>query len=723
MRSYLILLGFIFLTALAFGQNNIRVLVKNSKDSAVLQGITVTTKGAPAGTITNESGLATLTNLTNGEHTIHFSAINFFNYDLQVHLPDTTLHEVYLQPIEKELEEVTIVSTTRTNQHIENSPLKVEVLGKEEMDEENTIKPANIASILSDVSGIQIQQSSATSGNANVRIQGLEGRYTQILRDGMPLFEGFAGGFGVLTIPPLDLRQIELVKGSASTLYGGGAIGGLINLISKRPTTQQEAVLTMNQTTLKESNINGYLAKRNQTFGYSVFAGYTHQGASDVNTDGLSDVPKLEATIIHPRLFFYPSSNTVIIAGYAGIFEKRNGGDVLVIKGKPDNLHQFFEKNETVRHTGEFILEQNFANKIKGTVKASVSFFDRDITTDTHFFSGNQLNYYTEASVLIPTEKTDWVTGINVIGDRFEKKQKSGTTPINNFSNNTYGAFAQLTLHLPHNSLLEAGLRTDHHNDYGTFVLPRVAFFHRFNEKWATRLGFGMGYKTPNVLAPQNVEYDIEQIQPIGSNIESELSYGFNAEFNFKKELNDEDDLFINHAFFLTSITSPIIATEQPSGSVVFSNMDKPVISKGFDTYIQMNIHEWEIYAGYTFTIAKRKYLAQNQFVPLTPKNRAAFTLVREFEPSWRVGLEGSYTGPQYRDNERKTPGYVFIAALAEHKFQKHISLVLNCENLLDYRQSKKEPLFFGRLTDPQFRPLWAPIDGRVLNLALRIKK
>jgi iron complex outermembrane receptor protein len=115
MRSYLILIGFIFLTALAFGQNNIRVLVKNSKDSALLQGISVTTKGAPAGTITNESGLATLTNLTNGEHTIHFSAINFFNYDLQVHLPDTTLHEVYLQPIEKELEEVTIVSTTRTN--------------------------------------------------------------------------------------------------------------------------------------------------------------------------------------------------------------------------------------------------------------------------------------------------------------------------------------------------------------------------------------------------------------------------------------------------------------------------------------------------------------------------------------------------------------------------------------------------------------------------------
>src|SRR6202008_333350 len=102
--------------------------------------------------------------------------------------------------------------------------------------EENTIRPANIASILGDVSGGQIQQSSATSGNSNVRIQGLDGRYTQILRDGMPLYDGFSGGFGILTVPPLDLKQIELIKGSASTLYGGGAIGGLINLVSKRPT-------------------------------------------------------------------------------------------------------------------------------------------------------------------------------------------------------------------------------------------------------------------------------------------------------------------------------------------------------------------------------------------------------------------------------------------------------------------------------------------------------
>jgi iron complex outermembrane receptor protein/outer membrane receptor for ferrienterochelin and colicins len=722
MKGFL-LPAFIFLSLALSGQNSFRAIVKDAKDSSLLSGISVLVKGTRIGAVSNENGIVSFKDIPGANPVIHFSAVNFVDYDLAVHLPDTALFEIFLQPAEKELEGITIVASTRTNQRIENSPLKVEVLGKEEMDEENTIKPANIASILSDVSGIQIQQSSAVSGNANVRIQGLEGRYTQILKDGMPLFEGFAGGFGVLTIPPLDLRQIELVKGSASTLYGGGAIGGLINLISKRPGFNQEAVLTLNETTLKESNINTYLAKRNKHIGYTLFSGYTRQRASDVNDDGLTDLPDLDAIIIHPRLFFYPSSNTVIITGYSGIFEKRKGGDVLVIKNKTDNVHQFFEENKTIRNTGELIIEQTFAHKIKATIKGSASSFDRKIITNKHFFSGNQLNYFTEASLLVPKEKTDWVAGINLIGDRFEKKAVSDPTPINNFSNNTYGAFLQLTLHLPGNSLLESGLRADHHNDYGTFVLPRIAYFHRFNEAWASRLGFGMGYKTPNALAPQNVEYDIEQLQPLSSNLKSEISYGFNAEFNFKKKLNGSDQFFINQAFFLTTITSPIIATEFPTAAVVFSNMEKAVVSKGFDTYIQMSIHEWEIYAGYTFTIAERKYLEHNQFIPLTPKNRAAFTLVKEFAPAWRGGLEGSYTGPQFKEDDSKTPGYVFIAALVERKLGNHLSVVLNCENLLDYRQSKEEPLFTGSITQPEFLPLWAPIDGRVINLALRIKK
>jgi iron complex outermembrane receptor protein/outer membrane receptor for ferrienterochelin and colicins len=721
MKHLLLLAVSFFIGAAIFSQNTFSIIVKDKESGNTVPDVSLKVRGSNAGRSTDKNGLAKFNSLSPGKYILDLTSVGYAPDSLEVNIPDTILHEVFLSPDKKELEEVVIISSTRNDTKIENSPLKVEVLGKEEMDEESSIKPGNIASILGDVSGIQIQQSSAVSGNANIRIQGLDGRYTQILRDGMPLYEGFSGGFGILSIPPLDLKQIELIKGSASTLYGGGAIGGLINMISKRPTNKQEAIVTINQTTLKETNLNTYLSKRSKYIGYTLFAGYTHIGASDVNKDQLSDVADLDAILIHPKLFIYPDTKTNMQLGYNGAFEKRKGGDMLVLQSKPDAIHKYFEENKTTRHTGEFIIERSMANRIRGSIKSSISSFNRDILSNTHFFRAQQVNYFSELSLFIPRDKMDWVLGINTTGDKFIKKP-SDNIPLNNFSNNTVGVFAQYGLHFFEHTTLETGLRYDHTDHYGNFILPRLAFFHRFNETWATRLGFGMGYKIPNALAQQNIEYDLDKIQPIRQDVNAEISYGYNAEVNFKKKFGEDNSLFINQAFFLTQIQKPVIVAEDMNGNVNFINAAKSIVTKGTDTYVSVTLKDIELYVGYTFTLAKRNYLPANSYIPLTPKNRFAFTAVYNIENLWRYGLEGSFTGPQYRDNDSRTPGYFFLAGMIERKFGKHFSLVLNGENLLDYRQSKYEPLFIGTITNPQFKPLWAPIDGIVVNLALRIK-
>lgn len=698
-------------------QDSAKIIIRNKETLQPLAGVSVVEN--KSGFTSNDSGIVILHHLPAGTHRFQITYSGFSPATTSITIPGDTIQEILLAPEQKALEEVTVVSSTRTNQRIENAPLKVEVLGNEEMNEENTIKPGNIASILGDVSGIQIQQSSAVSGNANVRIQGLDGRYTQILRDGMPLFDGFSGGFGILTIPPLDLKQVELIKGSASTLYGGGAIGGLVNLISKRPTYNQEGIVTINQTTLKESNFNTYIAKRGKHVGYNFFGGITHQGAVDVNKDGLSDVAKDDVIILHPKLFFYPSLRTTIAVGYTGTFDKRKGGDMLVLQSKPGAVHQFFEENKTSRNTGDLLLTQDLGCGKKFELKASVSSFARTINTNTHLFRGNQSNYFSEASLIIPKDNFSFVAGFNATGDQF-KKTGGDAIELNNFKNNTAGAFAQYTRKFETNTTLELGMRADHHYQYGNFVLPRFALFHRFNEHWASRFGIGFGYKTPNALAAQNVEYNIEDIQNLPANINAEKSIGYNAEFNYKKEFGEQHSLFINQAFFLTQINNPVIASVGTDDKVSFNNAGNNITSRGFDTYLQLHLKAWELYTGYTFTIAKRNYLQQNQFMPLTPKNRFAFVVVHELGEQWRFGLEGSYTGTQFRDADTKTPGYMFIAALVERKFGDAFSIVLNCENLLDYRQSRHEVLYSGSITNPVFKPLWAPIDGRVVNLSLR---
>lgn len=685
-----------------------------------LPGVIVADKRGHGGA-TNDSGKVIISDINTGTDTFFITFIGYRTDSIITDFHENKWYEILLTGNGKELDEVLVLSSTRTNERMENAPIKVEVFGKEDLEEENTIKPANITGLIGDVSGVQIQQSSATSGNMNVRIQGLGGQYTQILRDGMPLFDGFSGGFGILQIPPLDLRQIELIKGSASTLYGGGAIAGLINLISKRPANDQEAVFTINATTLQEQDVNAYLSKRNDKFGYTFFAGYTHQTAVDVSGDGLSDMPQLNSFTIHPRLFYYPDEKTTLIVGYTGTFEKRFGGDMQVIDGFPDSLHQYYEKDITQRNTGELIFERTLPGLIKLTVKGSLSSFNRDIASNTDNIIGNQENYYAEASVFIPQKNNSIVAGINAVGDDFKTMPGSDSIALNDFRNNTFGAFAQYTLHLSGQTTLDGGIRGDHTDQYGNFILPRIAFFHRFNDTWATRAGAGAGYKIPNPLEEQLVDYPIQDLQPLQPGIKAEKSMGYNLEGNFKKELSNDVTLFINHAFFLTRVTDPVVATQLSDQQVFFSNGDKPLVTMGFDTYAKLTIEKLEVYLGYTYTDAERKYLAQNQFLPLTPRNRFAFTAARPFGKKWRAGVEGSYISMEYRDGYSNTRPYYLTSLMIERKLNKKISLLLNGENLLNVRQTKFEQIYTGPVTDPVFKPLYAPIDGRVINLSLKI--
>lgn len=720
MRKLFILYVICQITSTAMAQETSKLEFHDAASKESIPSVIIKENNKVLG-ISDALGVANII-LSKGNHELSFSSMGYKNTKLDLHIPINGVQLVELSASENALGEVSVVASTRNNQNIENSPLKVEILGKEEMDEENTIKPGNIASILGDISGVQIQQSSPTSGNASVRIQGLDGRYTQILRDGMPLYDGFSGGFGILSIPPLDLKQLELIKGSASTLYGGGAIGGLINIISKTPTANQEGIFTVNQSTLQETNFNTFLSKKYNNFGYTFFGGITRQKQVDVNKDGLSDVAALNAYIIHPRLFWYLDESTTLTTGYTGTFENRKGGDMQVLDGKTDAIHQYFEYNKTTRHSGELLLERKMANDMKLEFKNSLSSFDRNINSNTHFFSGNQLDYFSELSLLVPYQSNSFVGGLNVTGNRFTK-QPSDIIPLPNFSNNLVGAFVQHTWNIKDKLVLEGGLRDDYHLTYGNFLLPRVALFYRFDKQWAMRSGVGMGYKTPNPLAAQLVDYSIENLQALPNTAKAEKSTGYNLEGNYKMIWDNGNTFFINHAFFLTQVTDPFIATEQTNGMVSFSNASASILTKGFDTYIKAVVSEWELYVGYTYTLAERKYLAVNQFMPLTPKDRFAFTLVRDIEElGFRFGLEGSYNGSQYRMDGSKTPGYLFTAAMIEKKFGKHFSVVLNGENLLDYRQSNIESLYTGTITNPKFNALWAPIDGRAINVSVKYK-
>jgi iron complex outermembrane receptor protein/outer membrane receptor for ferrienterochelin and colicins len=621
---------------------------------------------------------------------------------------------------QEELDEVVIVSSSRTNSRIEDLPTKVEVLGAEEVHEENGIKPGNIASLLGDIAGIQIQQTNAATGNADMRIQGLQGKYTQILRDGMPLFGGFSGSFGILQIPPLDLQQIELVKGSASTLYGGGAIAGMLNLISKKPKLgKPEASFTINRSTLQESNINTFFSGRNKQVGYTIFAGGTNQDAVDVNKDGFSDVPSVKNIFIHPRFFIYGSDKSTVAIGYTFNSEDRNGGDMLAISKNP-NTSRFFIRNQTTRHTADIIWEEKLANNAQFTLKGSTNFSRRDISTNVFGMKANQQIWYTEAAYSKKTEHHNWVVGINFNGDKFNKVEPD-STQLQNVTTNTIGFFGQDDWKFNEHFTLQAGIRYDVHSKYGNFLLPRLSLMYKVNREVTMRIGGGLGYKTPVQLNGEIDERNYRYITPLSNNLEAEKSVGANYDVNYKTKLG-KWKLTVNQTFFFNRIDKPLLLVSLPTITpptyYAFTNQQAPLQTVGFETYVQATKDALELYLGYVYTNAKRKYDITNTNLPLIARNKLATIVAYEFSHHLRAGIEASYTGKQFLDNGQTTEPYLFGAAMMRYNIGK-VSLVLNCENLLDYRQNKKNVVVFPPLNNPTFPEIWAPLDGRVANFSI----
>ena len=249
------------------------------------------------------------------------------------------------------------------------------------------MKPGDIRMVLTESTGIQTQQTSATSANASIRIQGLDGRYTQILKDGFPLYAGFSGGLGLLQTPPLDLKQFEVVKGSSSTLCGGGAIAGLVNLISKTPKEKRELNFHLDATSGGGLNTSGFYGQKFPKTGLTLFASRNSSAAYDPAGIGLTAIPKFERYTINPKFFVYFNDKTELNIGVNMTTEDRTGGDIDFIKGRKSS--GFFEENNSDRVSTQFSFEHRFGKSSHITVKNSFNFLKRITSLPPYVFKRN----------------------------------------------------------------------------------------------------------------------------------------------------------------------------------------------------------------------------------------------------------------------------------------------------------------------------------------------
>ncbi|HLZ87522.1 MAG TPA: TonB-dependent receptor, partial [Puia sp.] len=469
---------------------------------------------------------------------------------------DSLKHEPAL--IEKTMNEV-IITSTRSNRTFQNIPTRVEFINGEELDEKGNMKPGDIRMMLNESTGIQTQQVSATSANSSIRIQGLDGRYTQLLKDGFPLYAGFSGGLGLLQTPPLDLKQVEIIKGSSSTLYGGGAIAGLVNLISKTPTDQRELRFLVNGTSAHGLDVNGFYGQRWGKTGLTFYGGRSSNAAYDPSGSVVfSAIPKFDRYVLNPKLFLYLSQKTKLSFGVNTSFENRIGGDMQYIKGHGDNTHGYYERNKSQRLSTQFSLDHQFNEHSGLTVKNSVSNFNRTITIPGYSFDGKQWSSYSEVAYNTRRKNTEWVAGLNVYTDDFSESPRD-SFPRRDYRQNTIGGFIQNTWTIRPWLQTEAGLRGDYVADYGLAVLPRISALFKFTPRLTSRLGGGLGYKTPTIFTEETERIQYQGVLPISPDSNGlERSYGVNGDINYRTHIG-QVSFSVNQLFFYTRINRPLV--------------------------------------------------------------------------------------------------------------------------------------------------------------------
>jgi outer membrane receptor for ferrienterochelin and colicins len=607
-------------------------------------------------------------------------------------------------------ETVTVVASTRTDKRLEDQPMRVEVLGREEIEEKMLMTPGDIVMMLNEMGGMRVQATSPSLGAASVRIQGMRGRYTRVLSDGLPLF-GEVGGLGLLQIPPMDLGQVEVIKGVASALYGAGAMGGVVNLLSRRPGREPEQEFLLNRSSRGATDAIAFLSgPLSRGWSVSLLGSGHWQETNDVNDDAWADLPGYARGVVRPRVFWDGGNGRTFFATSGFTYEDRDGGtpggQVLPATGQP-----YVEALETQRFDAGAFGQFPWKDRYVVTARAAVARQSHDHQFGEVLERDRHDTAFGEVALRGTASRQTWVAGLAIERDAYTARD----VPRFDYSFTVPGAFAQYDVTASSNLSLSASARLDVHSEYGTYFSPRVSALTQAG-RWTSRLSVGAGFFGPTPLTEETEAAGLTRLE-VREPIEAER--GVSGSFDISRT---DGPLSYTFTLFASRINDPLHVERSPA--YVLSTLPDPTTNVGVELLGTWRRAPFSVTATYTYVQARQTVGAVEQDVPLTPRHSAGIVGMWEKEDVGRVGIEWYYTGVQsLEENPYRTVSepYMILGILAEKQFGR-IRLFINGENLTDVRQTRWDPLLLQtRAVDGRWTvDAWAPLEGRNINGGLR---
>jgi iron complex outermembrane receptor protein len=626
---------------------------------------------------------------------------------------DSSRREVTIEL--QRLEEQIIVTAARSHTRLEDQPLRVEVISRDEIEEKAMMTPGSVAMLVAETSGLRVQTTAPSLGAANVRIQGLRGRYSQLLADGLPLYGSQADSFSLLQVPPLDLGQVEVIKGVASALYGTSALGGVVDLVSRHP-RENERQLLVNGTSQTGRDIAAWLAQAPKgRWSWTLIGSYNGQQQRDHDDDGWSDLPSFDRGTVRPRVFYDNGRGTNVFATVGAFAEDRAGG-TMPGRAAPDGRP--FEESLATRHidggaAAQWLVAGGRIVSARGSAMRQSQRRQFGEITER----GTRSVWFGEGSLRGVDGPQTWVVGAAIQQDRFD----SLSWPAFDYRFSSPAVFAQDEIAFGHRVALALSGRADVHSEYGVLATPRVSLLVRPAPGWIVRLAAGTGAFAPTPFTEETEETGLSRLAPLNG-LRAERARGGSADLT-----RVVGPFELTGTLFGSIVRNPVQLRAIDATHVELVNMERPTRTWGTELIARYRAGEFTalVTHGWTRSTEIDPDRGDRREVPLTPRQAVSFTVMWEIEGGGRLGVEGYYVGRQsLEDNpfRRASRPYVLFGVMGERRWGP-ARLFLNAENMFDVRQTAYDPLVLpNRRADGRWSvDAWAPLEGRTINGGIRL--
>ncbi|MFN3378766.1 MAG: TonB-dependent receptor [Runella zeae] len=654
MKKIYLLLALALVQFYAFAQTgSIRGTVKVK--GKPLEFATAALKGTQYGTTTNEQGVFEIKNIKYGTYQLIISAIGYRNITKSVTVSEAKFfQELSLQgeELENSLAEVVVTGTMKEVSKLE-SAVPVEIYTPVFF-KRNPVP--NLFESLQNINGIRPQLNCNVCNTGDIHINGLEGPYTMIMIDGMPIVSGLSTVYGLSGIPSALIERVEVVKGPASTLYGSEAVGGLINVITKKPSSAPLVSADVMGTSWSEFNTDLGVKykvgeKAQSLFGLNYF---NFQRPIDKNGDGFTDITLQNRISLFNKISFDRKDNRVFSIGGRYVYENRWGGQMQWTPKDRGSNEIYAESIYTKRW--EVIGAYQLPIREKITFQFSANGHNQDSYYGTTPFAAQQyigFGQFTWDKKI--AEKHDLL-----IGTALRYTYYDDNTPATSLDNVNApskvvlpGIFAQDEISLSANHKLLLGLRYDYNSIHGSILTPRL------NYKWTStdkknvlRASFGNGYRVANVFTEDHAALTGARKVEFTEELKPERSWNGNLNYVRKFFLSNGGFVGLDATAFYTFFNNRIIPDYLTDpNKIIYSNLAGNAVSKGISLNIDFSLaNGLKVMTGATaMDVFQREDDGTGNLVKMTQLLTEKFTGVWSVSYSFQqIGLSVDYTGNLY---------------------------------------------------------------------------